>query len=328
MAENQVYQPLQPNDIKAITDSIEIGYQLISVTLITSDELIGGLAKHWGWNGEEVSIGFNTHRGQMFGMSHIIRIPLELIADVKPIPLADESLPMWSPNDPYLVRLREKGMDDSFNKRSFVQDYPNPWATLIERHNLEICKRLGLKVGGYGEAALSRESVPPEGILLSRNFMLYTDWDFFSRQMHGAVSINASIGMTGVTKDFSPSLQVFVFKHLHENFQKIKEFQDVLQPSGVDEAYIRGCILMPKPAQDTEIEGERCILITCGNAENTGEAAYPVLLKQKYLKYPIELLDLVRSSLIFYGEFLPLPIEVFGIKQEYTILARAIAYLQ
>ncbi len=310
MTENIIFQPLQPNDIKALTDAIEIGYQLISVTLTTGDQLIGGIEKHWGWNGENVSIGFNTKAGRIYGMSHIIRIPLNQIADIKSIPLSDDTVPVY------------------LDRRLTVQDYPNQLATVIEEHNLEVANACGLKVTGYMEAALAQDSIPPEGIKLRKDFILYADWDFFSRQMHGAVSVNASIGTVGIEKDFSPSLQNFVFKHLRENFQKIKDVQDALQPSGIDEAYVRGCILMPQPAQDTEIEGDTCILIACANAENTGEAAYPVLLKQKSLKYPIEFLNQVRSPLIFYGEFLPVPIEVFGIRQEYTILARAIGYLQ
>src|SRR5271157_3514129 len=141
MSEDQVYQPLSPNNIKAITDSIEIGYQLISITLISGDELIGGLAKNWSWNGKEVSIGFNAHAGQIFGKSHVVEIPLKFIADVKPIPLDVKSVPRWSNNDPYVVKLREHGMENTFDKRVYVQDYPNPWATLIENHNFKICER-------------------------------------------------------------------------------------------------------------------------------------------------------------------------------------------
>ena len=86
--------------------------------------------------------------------------------------------------------------------------------------------------------------------------------------------------------------------------------------------------MSPQPPQDTEIEGEKCILLACGNAQDIGEAVYPVLIKKKAFKYPLEFLGQIRSQLVFYGEFLPIPLELFGRKQQYTILARAIGYLK
>ncbi|MCZ7547631.1 MAG: hypothetical protein M5U11_00535 [Anaerolineales bacterium] len=328
MAEDTIFQALPTEQIKELTNHIEIGVDLIVVTLIYGDEIIGALEKHWGWNGKNVTMGFNTKAGRRFGSSHIVEIPLEIIADISSIPLADDSIPKLEENDPHLAFLRELGLGETADRRLFVQDYPNPIATILESHNLPICISRGLKLFGYAEAALSREAIPPEGIMLKRDFILYTDWEFFSRQLHGAVTVNASAGVASISKDLSPSLQTFVFKHLRDNFRKIKQVQGVLEPAGLDEAFIQGCFLVPDPSQDTEIEGERCILVYCANAKNVGEAAYPVLIKQKSLKFPIEFLGLIRSPLIFYGEFLPIPFEVFGEKQEYTILARAIGYLQ
>lgn len=328
MAEEIIFQPLPADQIKSLIDPIEIGIELIVVTLIYGDEIIGALEIYWEWDGNNVTIGFNTKAGKRFGMSHTVEIPLEIIADIKPIPLTDSSIPTLEGNEPNEVTLLDKSnLGQKLARKMFVQDYPNPIATVLESHNLAVCALRGLKVMGARDDALSRESIPPEGIMLKHDFILYADWDFFSHQLHGAVTLNATAGVASVTKDMSPSLQAFVFKYLQENFQKIIQVQGVLAPTGIDVAFVQGCILMPQPAQDTEIEGERCILVYCGNAKNVGEAAYSILIKQNSLKFPIDLLSLIRSPLIFYGELLPIPNDVYGKKQDYMILARAIGYL-
>lgn len=323
-----IYESLPPERIKQITDTIDVGYDLIAVTLVSGDILLGSLAKHWSWNGKEIHVGFNTKEGKVFGGSHAVIIPINLIANITQVPLADESIPKFPEDDINVKFIRELGLGDGSPVKYYVQDYPNPLATIIAEHNLTISNARNLAILEWVEMSLSSDAVPPQGILLERDFILYADWDYFSRQMHGATSLSASAGVVGVTKDFSPSQQSFVFNHLSQNFQKIKNIQDVVVQTGVDEIFARGCILSPQPPQDTEIEGEKCILLACGNAQDTGEAVYPVLVKQKAFKFPMEFIGQVRSQLVFYGEFLPVPLEVFGRKQQYTILARAIGYLQ
>jgi len=328
MADDQVYQPLPPEELKQLIDSFKVGFDLLTVTLIYGDTLIGGLEKSWGWNGETINIGFNTKAGRRFGSSHIVVIPNELVANIYLIPLSSESIPRLEENDPQLEFLRELGLGEKVDRRLYVQDYPNPLATIIEDNNINVCKQRGLKLYGYVEAALSRESIPQEGIIFSRDFILYADWEFFSRQLHGAVTVSTNVPIAGVSKDISPSLQAFVFKHLHENSQKIRRVQDKLEPTGVNEIFVQGCILVPEPAEDTDIEGENCILVYCANSKEEGEIAYPALIKRKSLKYPLEFLGQVNSPLILYGELLPVPMDVYGTYHENTILARAIGYLQ
>ncbi len=323
-----IYESLPSERIKQITDTIDVGYDLVAITLVSGDILIGGLEKHWSWNNENVQVGFNTKFGKAFGSFHTVLIPLNLIANVTLIPLSQVSIPHLPEDDISVKFSRKLGVGDDSPIKCCVQDYPNPLATIIAEHNLAIALAKNLEVDNAFGHSLSNEAVPPEGILFEKDFILYADWDYFSHQMHGATSLSASTGIVSVTKDFSPSLQSFVLGHLSHNFQKIKNIQDVVVQNGVDEIFARGCILSPQPPQDTEIEGEKCILIACGNAQDTGEAVYPVLVKQKAFKYPMEFLGQIRSQLVFYGEFLPVPLEIFGRKQQYTILARAIGYLQ
>ncbi len=328
MSQEKFYEPLPPASIKSITDSIEIGYQLIIVTLISSDELIGGLAKYWSWNGNDIEISFNTKNGTMFGSSHAVNIPLGQIANINSFPLADDSIPVMSDDYPHLMKLRELGLEKGFDKRLFVQDYPNPWATIIEKHNLEVCKSCELMVTGQGEFSLSREFIPPEGIKLKDDCIFYTDWEFFSHQINSPTTLTTNMGLVTISKDINPSFQAYVFKYLRENFVKTQKIQDTLEPVGINEIFVQGCILVPEPAQDTEIEGETCILVYCANSHDKGEAAYPVLIKRKSLKFPLEFLGKVVTPLILYGELLPVPLEAFGKIHSYTILARAIGYVR
>lgn len=323
-----IYESLPPERIKQITDTIDVGYDLVAITLVSDDILIGGLENHWSWNNENVCVSFNTKFGKTFGSFHTVLIPLNLIANITLIPLAEESIPHFPEDEIYVKVTRKLGLGDDSPIKYYVQDYPNPLATIIAEHNLAIALAKNLEVDEALKHSLSSEAIPPNGILFEKDFILYADWNYFSHQMHGATSLSASAGVVGVTKDFSPSQQSFVFGHLSQNFQKIKNIQDVVVQTGVDEIFARGCILSPQPPQDTEIEGEKCILLACGNAQDTGEAVYPVLVKQKAFKYPLEFVGQIRSQLVFYGEFLPVPLEVFGRKQQYTILARAIGYLR
>ena len=88
---------------------------------------------------------------------------------------------------------------------------------------------------------------------------------------------------------------------------------------------MHGCILVKDSPETTEIEGEECHLWAI--VEPDGQL-FPVLVKVRMLKYPLELINRVNSVLTFYGELLPIPLNVLGTACEKTLLARAIAYFQ
>ena len=93
-----------------------------------------------------------------------------------------------------------------------------------------------------------------------------------------------------------------------------------------DYTILQGCLLAPQPAQDEIIEGEKCYLYKVAESIGGGMVC-PVLLKVDQLKYPTGFLNRISSQLTFYGELLPLPVDMLGEKYSQTLLARAIAYL-
>jgi hypothetical protein len=153
---------------------------------------------------------------------------------------------------------------------------------------------------------------------------LYVDWTFFSHQIAGSVSISAGIpGVASINKDVRHSLGAQVLQRLKDSLaDKIREG---ISPS-IGEHTLYGSILIPEPTDITVIEGEECHL--CIVAENLDRGrACPVLLKVKLLKYPFEFLRHISSVLTFYGELLPIPLNVLGETHQKVLLARAIGYL-
>ena len=330
MTNNYIFQPLPAERIKERTDSIEIAFELISVTLLDGEQLIGGLAKHWRWGGKLISLGFNTEKGKRFGISHIVDIPLSLVANIQPIPLSEASIPKIEEDDSQLAFMRELGMTDAKFARLPVQDYPNPLASVICNHNLHIIASHNLAILDHVEMALSKDAIPSQGIFLTEDFLLYVDWDFYSRQTTGSVSVNAGastlIANAGITKDLSPSLQEFVLRRL--KISLAERIRKGLSPKIIQDNLVQGCIIMPEPTEDTEIEGEKCIVALCAvSQESNDQVAYPILVKLNCLKFPIEFLGQVNSLLTFYGESLPIPLNVMGRSYKSVFLARAIAYL-
>jgi hypothetical protein len=101
-----------------------------------------------------------------------------------------------------------------------------------------------------------------------------------------------------------------------------------VSPRIIQDNLVQGCILIPESTEDTEIEGEKVIVGLCAvNQESDDQVGYPVLLKLKCVKFPIEFLSRINSILTFYGEALPFPLNLMGRSYKNVFLARAIAYL-
>ena len=346
MSSNSLFAPIDAQQLEEKLKSIAVAYALIAVTLIEGDILLGGISKHWKWNGRMVSLSFNTAEGKRFGSSCVIDIPIDLIADISVIPLDDASMPKIAPDDPQLQLLKEileveHGVSTSkvipddpqlqflreilLRRALPVQDYPNPLAVIIYNHNTQVASSQGFDVYSWIEKALSQDAIPPEGIHFEDDFLLYADWAFFLQQTAGSVSLSAGIpGVINISKDISQSLQTQVLQRLKTTLaDKIRK---KISPKIGEEDVIQGCILVPEPSQTTAIEGEECHLCMIAESQDTGESC-PVLFKVKAFKYPLEFLGRVNSVLTFYGELLPIPLKVLGETHERTLLARAIGYL-
>jgi len=162
----------------------------------------------------------------------------------------------------------------------------------------------------------------PKGLYFDEDFLIYADWDFFYRQAPGAVSLTGGIpGLLEIGKDVSKSLQQQVLQRLKEHAIE-EEARKKLSPT-MGECILHGCIFVKEPPDTTEIEGEECYLWAVVDAD--GES-YPVLVKVRMLKYPLEFIRHVNSVLTFYGELLPVPLDVLGTTRKKTLLTRAIAY--
>jgi hypothetical protein len=346
MSSGSIFVPIDAQRLEEKLKSIAIAYDLIAVTLIGGDILLGGISKHWAWNGRTVSLSFNTDEGRRFRHSCFIDIPIDLIADISVIPLDDASIPKIAPDDPQLQFLKEIfEIDDGVSTPKVVpddpqsqflkeillrrilpvQDYPNPLASIIYNHDTQVASSQGFTVGYYVEMALAKDAIPPEGIYFEDDFLLYADWSFFLQQTAGSVSLSAGIpGLFNISKDVSQSLQTQVLQRLKATLaDKIRK---KISPKTGEEDVIQGCILAPEPPETTVIEGEECHLCMIVESQDTGELC-PVLFKVKAFKYPLEFLGRVNSVLTFYGELLPIPVEVLGEMYNRTLLARAIGYL-
>ena len=285
MVVGRLFDPLPINEIERLTSLIESVYQPITILLIDGDLLIGCLAKNWYWNGETIGLGFNTLSGRRYGESHLVEIPLDVVADVQPFPLSESSTPHLGPNDPELEFFRSLGNEYEKYQRLPVQDYPNPMATIISNHNLPIAERHTFRVSAYFEFSLPVDGIPPEGIEFGRDYILYADTEFISQHISGASSVNIGLPILGVSKDLSPSLYTEVINLLKGTW--FQNLHSPMSPSGIDERLIQGKIILPDSPMSTEIEGDNCVVVVFVPIIAADAESQAVLFKPSLLKYPL-----------------------------------------
>lgn len=326
MSLQDIFQPISPDEIRERVDAIQAGYQLVAVTTVVGDLLMGGLQPPWRREDDGISLHYNAEKGRTFGTSYIVHIPYRLVADIRTIPLSEESIPQPQINiDEETFEIFQRiGAESLLISKVAIKDYPNPLASIIYHHNSPIIRKHDLAVVAYTEKALSEDATPPDGIKFNEDFLLYADWDFFSQHISGSIEVSGSIpGILQVAKVLSPSLHERAIDRL-----KGSVTQKVAALPSISEHWMHGCILVEQKPQDTEIQGEKCIVITCASTDKRAPGdTFPVLVKLKYLNYPREFLRYIVSDLTFYGELLPLPIEVLGKVHAKTLLARAIGYI-
>lgn len=319
------FEPLPADELEELASSIEIAYQLITVVLMEGDVLIGCLAKHWHWNGSTLWIGFNTAEGRRYGPSHVVQVPLDSVADIQAIPLSEGNTPKILPDDPSLEILKSLGLEPKEYLRLPVQDYPNPLARILCDHNLSIAENHDFQLSEYLEKALPRDAVPPQGIILNRDFLLYVDWEFFSRQLSGAASVSLSIPFASFSKGVSPSLNAEVISLLKGSWAQ--SLNTRMSRVATGERIVSGRMILPDAPHSTDIEGDNCTVVEFVRTGKADSESHAVLLKLRHVKYPQEFLGNIASDLTVYGEPLPVPIQIAEHNYQEVLLARAVGYL-
>lgn len=329
MAENVTLPPVDHQLLFDYLSNLSLT-DLVAVTLIDTNILLGGLFTFWGdlfAREDIVALSFNTDEGKCYGDSHIVYIPLNHIAAITRIPLNENSAPKL-PISSQLQLVQILG--DYGTKRDIrlpAKNYPNPLASIISHHNMSLITTIGLELWGYSEKALSQDAIPPEGIHFDNDFLIYADWSFFGTQSQGSVSFSAAPipGLINIEKNLSQSLEHQVLQKLKDSFGG--KINRSLSPSFGKYITIQGSLLVPNPTQDESIEDELCYLFKIAT-DQKDDPICPVLMKVRRLKFPIGFLNQISSKLVFYGELLPIPVSILGQFHKHVLLARAIAFIQ
>lgn len=326
MAQDSVFSPMNTKKLLKNLETLSPA-DLITVTLTETSILLGGVFKFWkdAWDEDRVvALSFNTDKGKRFGDSCIAHIPITSIAGVFAVPLDNASTPRISADDPQVQFLREMGID--LDLRLAVQDYPTPLASIIYEHNMRVATAVGLEISYYVEKSLSPDGIPSGGICFDNDFLMYADWAFFATQTGGGVNISGALpGFVNVEKSLSQSPEQQVLQRLKDSLGA--KIQRHISSAIGTYKVLQGCLLVPEPAQDEIIEGEKCYLYKVAESRDDG-AVYPILVKVEQLKFPIDFLNRINSELTFYGELLPIPVSIMGEKYSQVLLTRAIAYLK
>ena len=102
MIHDSVFPPLNQHVLREKLETLSLA-DLIAVTLIDSNVLLGGIFGFWEnvWSEEKaVALIFNTKKGERFGDSRRVHIPANSISDVSIVPLDDSSTPQLNTNGP------------------------------------------------------------------------------------------------------------------------------------------------------------------------------------------------------------------------------------
>lgn len=329
----EIFNPLTEEERRDLfAEILDSGYRNVAITLTTGQILYGDISidiitqyKEYtksfqeisGWsdfNGKPISnsieIGFPDGSGTIFGHSHSVTIPVDMIADVQglvPYVRIDES--------EKLMRGAEE----------YLHNAPNPLAKSVCEHNNKIILDIGLKYGSHIECGLDREAVPPEGIYFDGFTLIYSDWKYFHTISGGINNIGAAfLGSIGWDK----SLKKLMMKKLKKN-DYINHLLDS-QPEYNTEIKLYGYIYRDSRGQDTMIDGEKCNLYGLKIEDHPVHSKFqtiPILAKVNSFVYPEDFLLSIKSVLTIYGELIEIPIKLNEISFPSALLARAIAYI-
>jgi len=253
-------------------------------------------ASRWAIQMFPLALTFNSESGTVAGSSYDASVPADVVAGIRAIPWARSLL----------------GNDGFHNA-------PNPIASAVAEHNTAVAQRYELPVSEVMEFSLPTEGIPPDGIEFSDDELVYRDLDHFA---HGAqLGVSFSAGAAGISRQ--PAIRELIHSKLSEGVvESVGRFmrEKLGASSGVSELRIVGRVEVPEDELTTWLEGEDCIVIYCCEERST---RLPVILKRNSLSYPPELLSLISSPLVFYGERKQIPLG----DQSWVLLARAIGYI-
>lgn len=317
------YEALNPEDNRTILKSIvKSNNHSVIVTLINGDILFGDLhldmqffetppeGEEWfvakKMTGEFLAVKlepeklfFNTIDGHEAGDCLFITLNKDIIVDIQHL--------NWIGLEP-------------------VKDMPNPYATMTCEHNIEVAKKFDLTIEEYCEFSLSEENLPPNGIELKGEQLLYVDWDFMSKLLGGGTP---SVGAYGAGLKLGRNEFNFALDKIKNGkIEKILKFLPGSFP--FEEGRISGYLVFPTEQITTKIENEDCIIALCCKTKSFDpeEPYVPLILKNKGFRYPLEYLPYLISEIVFYGEILDIPVYEQGIVSNACLMVRGVANLK
>lgn len=300
--------------------------ELYSVLLTSGEVLLGEINQRGQQNPKAIQVAFNMPDGKRYGRAVIVEVPVTRIASIQRVPLSEDSIPKFNENDPEVAYLKEMGFIASAYMKLPVHNYPNPLASIIFEHNRSIIDRHRFDMNYYVEESLAQDGISTTGIEFDDDFLLYADWDFFNSQSSAGTTIAASPipGLIQIEKSLQMSPEQQVLQRLRGTLGE--GIRRRVSPSVGNYTVLRGALLVPDPAQDEVIEGELSYLYQLG--DSTDGILHPILIKARLVKYPLGFLPHINSSLVCYGEMLPIPVNILGKTYERVLLVRALAHIR
>src|SRR5215470_1477374 len=130
----QKFQAIPIAEFIDLIQPLKRSSDLIEVMLTNGELLFGAIFKYWRmghliplfeWDGKTFSLAFNSSKGKGSGNIEVINIPIDAIANVSKLSLAE-------------------------HQHLDVTSYPNPLATIIHDHNVDIARKNGFESFGIG----------------------------------------------------------------------------------------------------------------------------------------------------------------------------------
>ena len=304
----------EANRLQDILYILENDYYSLAITLISGDILLGDPTtdfdreylpyseKYKGCvKGMELPISdniallFPDDQGMIYGSSYAVSIPVTLIARIQGL-------------EPLINIDNEKMSFDHPGGSLALRNLPNPLSKIIRDRNCEIIKRLHLLLLSYNEEAISEKAILGENITLSREQIIYADWDYIKNNNGGLKSIGGSIFGFGIS---------FGVDRSNNDLASIKLRED--------SAY-KGIIKDAGEEQSTQVEGDNAKVYDFRLSGGTPRSM-PLLIKDKCAIIPKEIIHYIGSELTVSGDLYQIPTYMNGERFESYLLARVIGYL-
>lgn len=240
----------------------------------------------------EFNIVFNSKYGSVHGSAWTIQLTPDAVVSIERLP--------WSKS------LLSKGL----------KNIPNPYATLIETHNLSVARREGLVVRPYMECALAVDAVTSEGLEFESDELLYADYAYFERLS----SLTLTAGVFGAGVDLQVGVHTIVWQALAASLPARLALPNNLK------RHVGHLEAGPEDTT-TEMEGEAWRVFFFTPAVPLFAPKMPVLCKTSGVSYPREFWPYIKSTLVLLGEERQIPFAYEEERWYRLITARAIGYV-